>query len=122
MESQLSENQPVHVALRSTPACVSNADRAATLLPYVLIPQIILGGGILPMDTMPLNLLAYAGSPAYWAYRAIRTGETELPDGFPWKVDYNDDNGLAAAALAAQMLSMLLLTAWLLRRWDVRKS
>ncbi len=102
--------------------CVANADRAATLLPYVLIPQIILGGGILPMDTMPLNLFAFCCSPAYWAYRAIRTGETQLPDGFPWKMDYNDDLWLAAAAMLAQMLVLLLLTAWLLRRWDVRKS
>ncbi len=69
-------------------ACVGNPDRAATLLPYVLIPQIILGGGILPMDTPPLNIVAYLGSPAYWAYRAIHTGETDLPESFPWHMDY----------------------------------
>ena len=103
-------------------ACVGNADRAATLLPYVLIPQIILGGGILPMDTPPLNVLAYVCSPAYWAFRAVRTGETELPEGFPWRMDYNDSNWLAAGALAAQMTGLLLLTAWLLRRGDVRNA
>jgi ABC-type multidrug transport system ATPase subunit len=103
-------------------ACVGNPDRAATLLPYVLIPQIILGGGILPMDTPPLNILAYVASPTYWAYRAIRTGETELPESFPWQIDYNDNNWIAAGALTAQMLGMLLVTAWLLRRRDVRKA
>jgi ABC-type multidrug transport system ATPase subunit len=103
-------------------ACVSNADRAATLLPYVLIPQIILGGGILTMETPPLNYLAYFGSPAYWAYRAIRTGETELPAGFPWQMSYSDNNWIAAGALLAQLVAMLVLTAWLLRRWDVRKA
>src|SRR5262249_18454961 len=30
-------------------ACVANPDQANALLPYVLIPQIILGGGILPI-------------------------------------------------------------------------
>ena len=103
-------------------ACVANADRAATLLPYVLIPQIILGGGILPMEDTPLGLVAYVASPSYWAFRAIRTGETDLPEGFLWHRDYNDHNGLAAAVLTAQMLSLLVLTALLLRRWDVRKK
>jgi ABC-type multidrug transport system ATPase subunit len=103
-------------------ACVGNPDRAATLLPYVLIPQIILGGGIVPMEAPPLNLLAYVASPAYWAFRAIRTGETELPEGFPWRIDYDDNNWLAAGALAAQLVVLLVLTAWLLRRWDVRKG
>jgi hypothetical protein len=69
-----------------------------------------------------MGSLAYCCSPAYWTYRAIRTGETELPEGFPWRMDYNDNNWLAAAALLAQMLGMLVLTAWLLRRWDVRRN
>jgi ABC transport system ATP-binding/permease protein len=103
-------------------ACVGNPDRAATLLPYVLIPQIILGGGILPMETPPLNILAYIAAPAYWAFRAIRTGETDLPEGFPWHMDYNDNIWLACAAMLAQLLALLLVTAWLLRRWDVRKT
>ncbi len=103
-------------------ACVANADRAATLLPYVLIPQIILGGGILPMENSPLKLLAYVGSPSYWAFRAIHTGETELPEGFLWQRDYNDSTWLAAGALTAQMVGLLLLAAFLLRRWDVRKA
>jgi hypothetical protein len=103
-------------------ACVGNPDRAATLLPYVLIPQIILGGGIMPMDTPPLNYIAFIGSPAYWAFRAIRTGETTLPASFPWQISYDDNNALAFAALSAQLLGLLLLAAWLLRRWDVRKA
>jgi hypothetical protein len=103
-------------------ACVGNPDRAATLLPYVLVPQIILTGGILPLDSEPLCTIAKIAAPPYWAYRAIRTGETELPEGFPWRMDYQDDIGLACAALVAQMLGLLLLTTWMLRRWDVRKT
>jgi hypothetical protein len=103
-------------------ACVSSPDRASTLLPYVLIPQIILGGGILPVDGEPLHTLAALGSPAYWAYRAIRLGETTLPADFPWRVTYNDDLGLACAMIVGQMGVMLLLTAWFLRRSDTRKG
>jgi ABC-type multidrug transport system ATPase subunit len=103
-------------------ACVSSPDRASTLLPYVLIPQIILGGGILPVEGEPLHTIAAIGSPAYWAYRAIRLGETELPADFPWRVNYDDNIGLAAAMLITQMVGLLLLTAWFLRRWDARKA
>jgi ABC-type multidrug transport system ATPase subunit len=103
-------------------ACVGNPDRAATLLPYALIPQIILGGGILPIDRPPLNILAWVGSPAYWGFRAVRTGETTLPPGFPWRTTYDDNNWLAFAALSAQLVGLLLLAAWMLRRWDARKG
>jgi len=103
-------------------ACVGHPDRAATLLPYVLVPQIILTGGILPLDSEPLCTIAKIAAPAYWAFRAIRTGETELPEGFPWHMDYDDNIGLACGALLAQMFGLLLLTAWMLRRWDVRKA
>lgn len=102
--------------------CVRSPDRASTLLPYVLIPQIILGGGILPVDGEPLHTLAAVGSPAYWAYRAIRLGETELPLDFPWRVTYYDSIWLAVGMLVLQMLGLLLLTAWCLRRWDTRKG
>jgi hypothetical protein len=103
-------------------ACVNNPDRATTLLPYVLIPQIILGGGIMPVREGLLHILALLVSPTYWAYRGLRRGATELPSDFPWYGDYNDSVWLACAALAAQMLVMLLLTAWFLRQKDVRKG
>jgi ABC-type multidrug transport system ATPase subunit len=103
-------------------ACVGNPDRAATVLPYILIPQIILGGGFLPIDAPPLSIVAYVASPSYWAFRAIRTGATTLPEGFPWRMGYDDNKWLAFGALVAQLLALLLLAAWLLRRWDVRKA
>src|SRR5205085_950139 len=39
-------------------ACVSTPDRANALLPYVLIPQIILGGGFLSVQSGLLHALA----------------------------------------------------------------
>jgi hypothetical protein len=36
-------------------ACVSTPDRANALLPYLLIPQMILGGGILRQAVLPLE-------------------------------------------------------------------
>ena len=62
------------------------------------MPQIILTGGILPLDSEPLCTIAKIAAPAYWAFRAIRTGETELPEGFPWHMDYDDSIGLACGA------------------------
>ncbi len=99
-------------------ACVASPDRAATLLPYVLIPQIILGGGFLAVDKEPLHTLAVLFSPAYWGFRGVRLGESTLPADFPFRMDYPDHVWLAAIALAGQTLALLLLTAWFLRRKD----
>src|SRR5262245_7224886 len=103
-------------------ACVNSPDRASTLLPYVLIPQIILGGGLLPAEQEPLRSLAYIASPAYWAFRAIRLGETELPSIFPWRADYDDTVWLPCVALVVQTVLFLALTAWFLKRKDVRRT
>ncbi len=100
-------------------ACVSSPDRANALLPYVLIPQMILGGGIISVNTGLLSYLAMALSPVYWAYRAVRLGAHDLvPPKFPGHVPYEDGVALPCAALAAQALIMLGLTAWFLRRKD----
>jgi hypothetical protein len=103
-------------------ACVRNPDRASTLLPYVLIPQIILGGGVIKVEQEPLRAIAHLASPAYWAFRGVRLGETELPADFPWHVDYNDSLWLTCGALAAQMLLCLFLAGWFLRRKDVNRG
>ena len=103
-------------------ACVASPDRAATLLPYVLIPQIILAGGFLPIRGEPLHTVSLICSPAYWAYRAIHRGATDLPDFLPGHADYDDSVWLACAALAIQIVVLLLLAAWFLKRKDVWKG
>jgi hypothetical protein len=104
-------------------ACVATPDRANALLPYVLIPQIILGGGILPVRSGPLAYIAVPLSPAYWAYRALHRGAgTILTPDFPGHMDYADSVWLPVAALTAQMVVLLALTAWFLRRKDVRRE
>jgi hypothetical protein len=97
-------------------ACVATPDRANALLPYVLIPQIILGGGFLAVDAGLLHGLAVTLSPVYWAYRAVHRGARALPEAFPGHVDYPDGVGLPCEALVAQTLVLLALTAWFLRR------
>lgn len=101
-------------------ACVSSPDRANALLPYVLIPQIILGGGVLTVKEGPLYWIAFVASPVYWAFRAVRTGETELPHDLPAHMDYDDTLIVPAIALAAQTTIMLGLAAWSLRGKDRR--
>jgi hypothetical protein len=102
-------------------ACVATPDRATSLLPYVLIPQIILGGGILTIQEGPLWWLAVLLSPAYWAYRVVRAGETNiLPPEFPGHMNYNDSVWIGCIALALQTAVLLLVTVWFLRQKDVK--
>jgi hypothetical protein len=103
-------------------ACVSSPDRASTLLPYVLIPQIILGGGVIPIRSGLLYAVAFVASPVYWAFRAIHRGAGHFPPDFPYYMDYNDSVGLTCGVLAAQTAALLLATAWFLRRQDVRRA
>ena len=100
-------------------ACVSTPDRANALLPYVLIPQMILGGGILDVQHGPLSWLAMALSPVYWAYRGIHLGANTLPAGFPGHVNYTDNIALPCVVLVLQTVLMLAATAWVLRRKEV---
>ena len=103
-------------------ACVNTPDRANNLMPYVLIPQIILGGGFLQVSSGPLYWLAFAASPVYWAYRAIHLGYSQLPSFTPGYVDAIEGVGLPCLALSVQIIVMLAATAWFLRRKDVRRA
>jgi hypothetical protein len=103
-------------------ACAATPERATTLLPYVLIPQIILGGGIIPIKDGLMHAAAALLSPAYWTFRAVRRGATTLPADLPFTMHYNDSVWLACAALAVQTVVLLGLTAWALRRKDVHRA
>jgi len=103
-------------------ACVSTPDRANTLLPYVLIPQIILGGCIMQFSSGPLYWLAFVTSPVYWAYRAIHLGANKLPPYLPGYVDSIESVPLACVALGVQITLLLVATAWFLRHKDVQRS
>jgi hypothetical protein len=99
-------------------ACVATPDRANALLPYVLIPQLILGGGFLAVNSGLLYYLAATLSPVYWAYRAIHLGANQLPEGFPGRVSYTDNLAFPCEAMLIQMVVLLLLTAWFMRQKD----
>ncbi|MBI3407000.1 MAG: ATP-binding cassette domain-containing protein [Planctomycetes bacterium] len=101
---------------------VSSPDQANALLPYVLIPQIILGGGVLSVREGVLYYVATAFSPAYWGYRAVHRGATRLPPDVPVAMSYDDNVLLACLALAVQTAILLGLAAWFLRRKDVRRG
>jgi hypothetical protein len=103
-------------------ALVRNPDQANTLIPYVLIPQVILGGGVLVINSGLLMVIAMLLSPAYWAFRAIRTGEAELPVDFPVRMDYDDTLWIPLAIMAGQMILLLVGTMWLLHRKDARRE
>jgi ABC-type multidrug transport system ATPase subunit len=101
-------------------ACVATPDRANALMPYVLIPQIILGGGLLTVKFEGghglLYWLAAPLSPVFWAYRALHRGAHALPPDSSAYIDYEDAIGLPCLMMGLQILLLLLLTAWFLRR------
>jgi ABC-type multidrug transport system ATPase subunit len=104
-------------------ACVATTDRASVLLPYVLIPQIILCGSMIHVESGVPYWLAVTLSPVYWAFRAVQRGATALPEGFPARRHFDDfvgdSVGGACLALVLQMVVALLLTVWSLRRKDI---
>ena len=73
----------------------------------------------MPIDHGVLEYLAWVLSPEYWAFRAIRMGETKLP---PIMEDnrmvYDDTLWLPAAVLIAETVVMLLAAGWFLGRKD----
>ena len=97
-------------------ACVATPDRANALLPYVLIPQLILGGGFLDVSHGLLYYLAAVLSPVYWAFRGVHLNANRLPEGFPQRVEYADNVWVPCLALVVQMVVLLGLTAWFLKR------
>jgi ABC-type multidrug transport system ATPase subunit len=97
-------------------ACVNSPDKANALLPYVLIPQMLLGGGFLPIRHGVMYWLAAIGSPVYWAYRAARQGAHRFPESLPFSSPFLDNAVIPCEALAVQTVVMLLLTAVFLRR------
>src|SRR5262249_45047055 len=103
-------------------ACVNSPDRASTLLPYVLIPQIILGGGLLSVNEQPLRRVAQGVLPVYWAFRGVHRGATSFPKDFPAHMDYDDSVWIVCVALAIQMMVLLGLTAWFLRQKDAGRA
>ena len=99
-------------------ACAATPDRANALLPYVLIPQIILGGAIIPIRGEPIATLATTFCPVYWAFRAIHRGASELPSYHPLYLAADYDVRFACAALGVQLLVVLAMTAGFLRLKD----
>ena len=97
-------------------ACVSSPDHANALLPYVLIPQMILGGGIMSVNSGGLYWLAMAISPVYWGFRAIHRGAGALPQGYPGYTPHADDALWPCLALVAQTVVLLGMTWVFLRR------
>ena len=104
-------------------ACVATPDRANALLPYVLIPQMILGGAIIPINGPLLTALASTLSPVYWCFLAIHRGaNTFLPE---YHLMYRPDEfpvGRACAYMTIQLVLLLLATAWFLRRKDLGRG
>jgi ABC-type multidrug transport system ATPase subunit len=97
-------------------ACVNTPDKANALLPYVLIPQMLLGGGFLPIGHGIMYWLAAIASPVYWAYRAVRPGVHHSYDPIARFFPLQGNSAFPCEALAVQTVVMLLLTAWFLRR------
>jgi ABC-type multidrug transport system ATPase subunit len=100
-------------------AVVPTPDSANSLLPYVMIPQLIFGGGIMAVGTGLLYLLSGTFSSVYWAFRGAHLNANLLPEKFPGWVPYTDTFWLPCEALLLQTAILLLLTVVFLKRKDV---
>lgn len=103
-------------------SCVSTPDRANALMPYVLIPQIILGGAIIPISGEPITALATIFSPVCWGFRGIHRGASLLPTYHRMYIPSEYSLRTVCIALTTQMVVMLIATAWFLRKKDVGRT
>lgn len=103
-------------------AYVNSPDKANALLPYVMIPQLIFGGGMMSVGTGILFYLAAIFSSVYWAYRAVHLNAHQLPSIFPMYTEHTDELLIPCLVLMGQMVALLLLTALFLKRKDVRQG
>ena len=76
----------------------------------------------LPPYSMTLAGGAATLSPVYWAFRGVHRGCTTFPKDFPAHMDYDDSVWIVCVALVAQIVVLLGLTAWFLRRKDVGRA
>jgi ABC-type multidrug transport system ATPase subunit len=90
-------------------ALVTSADRANALMPYVLIPQMILGGGFISISGL-LYWVAAVFCPVYWAFRAVHLNAWKLPPSFPGYAAEPDGITLPCLALLAQGAAVLVMT------------
>jgi hypothetical protein len=108
---------------------VSSAEAAMALTPIALIPQMVLGGLIVPMTTNPnLKWLMY-GTPSRWGFEgAIATERQAIESQTAWLIDLHkpdlsslpdfiQDGHFHCAT--AQMASDSLNGAWGFSEWDV---
>jgi len=107
---------------------VSSAEAAMALTPIALIPQVVLGGLMVPMTTNPmLRPLMYI-MPARWGFEgAIAQERAAIVTAPPWLINLGDpklnsppdfiQNGHFQCALA-QMASDSLAGGWGFTEWD----
>jgi len=107
---------------------VTSAEAAMALTPIALIPQMVLGGLIVPMTTNPnLQYLMYA-TPARWGFQgSIAYERAAIAAQKAWNIDLHDpklssapdfiDAGKFKCA-TAQMASDSLAGAWGFTSWD----
>jgi hypothetical protein len=107
---------------------VTSAEAAMALTPIALIPQMVLGGLIVPMTTNPnLQYLMYA-TPARWGFQgSIAYERAAIATAKAWTIDLHDPKLSSAPdfidaghfkCATAQMASDSLAGAWGFTTWD----
>ena len=106
-------------------ACVASPDRATALTPYILIPQIILGGSFIPIEDITMVVLASLSAPVLLG----------IPGASPWhhpaanlfrlpRLPKKTESSLLVSylALSVQLTILMGAAAWFLRRKDIGKA
>jgi len=101
---------------------VTSSEAAMALTPIALIPQVVLGGLIVPMTTNPWLKYLMVGVPARWGFQGVIAQErAAIADQSAWLLDLHQPNlsspddfvqGGKFACATAQMASETFFGAW----------
>ncbi len=72
----------------------SSSEAAMALTPIVLIPQVVLGGLLVPMTNKPWLEVAMSAMPSRWAFEGVLAAERRTLEG-PWGITTCAPRGLA---------------------------
>jgi ABC-type multidrug transport system ATPase subunit len=97
-------------------AIVRSRGQALSMVPLLILPQLLLGGLILPLHEGFLRVLAQLLAPSYWGFRGIAIQDPSWP--VEWRIFGDISRGLTIPflALLLQIAVTAVLTSLLLRR------
>jgi hypothetical protein len=102
-------------------ASVRSTDKGVLTVPLLIMPQILLGGAIIPITGGILKVCSLVFSPLYWAYRGCRVEGDGVPPRWQMLGPYDPSPLIPAAALTLQIIVAAFVTILILW-WQERRT